>query len=637
MQQKLGDSLGLSKSASILWKIIFLIMIIAIAFPFLHLMKSSGNAGIERGLLDLSQYDFEERGSLCLDGEWEFYYNQFLIPELNDKKGSEKDPDALISIPTVWNNYQIKGAHIPGFGYGTYRLRVTGASAGIPLAMKILPQSTAYQLYINDELLVTNGTVSKDKNYAKAVYKPESVTFTPNESEFVITFLVSNYIYARGGMWDAPTLGTDTQIKSLDRFIGYRDIFLLGNYFIMFFLCLMIYAIRPDSYSRLYFALLCLLSTGRVLLYGEHLIRYFTDSFRFIAVIEYITRYWYPILVLLLLKELFPKSISSKFVKYLLFAAAIITTATFVLPVWVFTSLSAIVMGYNLLFGLFIITVLLRIRNEKTNWTFLFGVVVFYLTGVYDILFASSAYVELNPVGFYVSLLIFAFILAENYGEALKKSEESLLELAEVSEHRLQTELKLLQSQIKPHFLYNALSAIANVCGKDGKKAEELILNLAFFMRANFDFSSFDRFTTLENELEFIKSYVTIETARFGDRVNYTEQIDIPLTTQIPRLIIEPLVENAVRHGVSRKKGGGQIRLTVTELSEEIYVEVYDNGVGMDQEKAADLFCNEKRGIGLKNIQERLIKLYGSGLKIESVPNEYTRVSFMMKKESQHA
>jgi sensor histidine kinase YesM len=212
--------------------------------------------------------------------------------------------------------------------------------------------------------------------------------------------------------------------------------------------------------------------------------------------------------------------------------------------------------------------------------------------------------------------------------------EKALDELEAESKRKLQTELKLLQSQIRPHFLYNALSAIANVCRKDGQKAEELILDLAYYMQTSFDFNSNEKLTTLEDELEYIRKYVHIEEARFGDKVKYTEQIEVPLTTQLPRFIIEPLVENAIRHGILKKKGGGEVRLHIHGVPQGICIEVIDDGIGMSREKLEEAFNEDSKSIGLKNIQDRLIRLTGEGLTIESVQMEHTKVSFVLKGEN---
>jgi len=150
-------------------------------------------------------------------------------------------------------------------------------------------------------------------------------------------------------------------------------------------------------------------------------------------------------------------------------------------------------------------------------------------------------------------------------------------------------------------------------------------------MQSIFDFSSHEKLTTLENELEYIRKYVQIEKARFGEKITYTEQVEVPLTTQLPRLIIEPLVENAIRHGISKKKDGGEVRLKICKVPEGILIEVSDNGVGMTKEKLSAVFDEESKGVGLKNIQDRMVRSGGMGLAIESVANEYTKVSFTIK------
>ncbi len=617
---------------------IFLLLTFFIMVSNFYVMDDTGHkVTAVKGYLDLSRYDLERHGRLCLDGEWQFYHSRFVEPVSYAGLQTSDKPDAYITPPTVWNEYEADGRPIPGFGYGTYRMVVTGITPNTPLAIKILPQSTAFDLYVDDVLLAQNGKVSRDKEGgAEVAYHPDSVRFIPRSVEFVITVHISNYVYARGGMWDAPTLGTREQIVDLDSFILYRDLFLLGCYSIMFFMFLVVYINRMQSRSRLYFAVLCVITAARILIYGAHLITQFTENFRLITFLEYGTRLWFPVLMMLMFNEELSGRISKRVLSWFVLMISAVTAAVAVLPINVFTSYARLLMAYDLLIGLSLCVMLLWpgerfFTKNKNKVFFVYGLLAFFISAVYDILFASTAVVEMTPMGFFVALLAFAFVLAITYSDALTDSERALRELAIESERKLQTELKLLQSQIRPHFLYNALSAIANVCGKDGKKAEQLILDLAFFMQASFDFSSGGRMTTVENELEYIRKYVHIEKARFGEKVKYTEQIEVPLDTQLPRLIVEPLVENAIRHGVSKKKGGGEVRLRISETPDGLSVEVYDDGAGMTKEKLAEVFEGESKGVGLRNIQDRLVRLNGKGLNIESVPDKYTKISFTIR------
>ena len=623
-----------------LLKVIFLIITSLIMVSnFTNLDFGKREAASEKGILDLSGYDFEARGKLCLDGEWQFFYNRLMKPVgFRDLDGTEL-PDVYAIPPSLWNYYEIDGKPIPGFGYGTYRLIVKGVTPGLPLMLRILPQSTAYRLYIDETLMAENGVVSTEAKDSAPGYRPHSISITPRSGEFVLTIHISNYVYARGGLWDAPTLGTKEQIEELDESILHRDLFLEGCYAIMFMMFLAIFINRPRNRALLYFAALCVVTASRVLIYGDHLILQYTENFQIITFIEYASRYWFPLLVVLLLNEDLSGRLPKKLLLWVTVLITAVTAATAVLPIYWYTSYARLVIAYDFLVGLVMIGLLLWpgehfFRKSMSKVFYIYGILSIYICGIYDMFFATTSYVEMTPIGFFVALLAFAFILSITYSDALNANEKVLRELEIESERKLQTELKLLQSQIRPHFLYNALSAIANVCAKDGKKAEQLILDLAYFMQTSFDFSSSERLTSLENELEYIRRYVHIEQIRFGEKIRYSEQIEVPLSIQLPRLIIEPLVENAIRHGISKKKTGGEVKLRIAETQEGISVEVADNGVGMTRETLENLFNGERKSIGLTNIQNRLLRLGGEGLRIESVLNEYTKVSFIIRKEN---
>jgi len=623
----------------VLLRVLFLLLTSIILISNFNILDNSERHAVaEKGYLDLSHYDFEKEGILCLDGEWQFYSDRLLEPVHHaDIKAAEK-PDVYSTPPTTWNYYEAGGKPIPGFGYGTYRMILTGVTPDIPMAIKMLPQSTAFDLYINHMLMAKNGVVAKDQKDSEVVYHPDSIQFIPRTTELVITIHISNYVYARGGLWDAPTIGTKEQIASLDEYVLHRDLFLQGCYCIAFLLFFVIYINRPSNRSLLYFAMLCVVAAARVLIYGGHLIAQYTENFRLITFIEYGTRLWFPLLLLLLLNEELSGKLSRKLLSTLTLLISALTVAVAVLPIHVFTAYARVLIAYDFILGLAVLVIMLwpgeRFFPKGTNKSkvfFFYGNAAIFGCAVYDMFFATSAYIEMFHIGFFVALLAFAFVLAITYADALTDCEDALRKLEIESDRKLQTELKLLHSQIRPHFLYNALSAIANVCGKDSKKAEQLILDLAYFMQTSFDFNSHEKLTTLENELEYIRKYVQIEKARFGEKVTYTEQIEVPLTTQLPRLIIEPLVENAIRHGISKKKGGGEVRLRICKVPEGILVEVSDNGAGMTGEKLSEVFDEESKGVGLKNVQDRLVHSGGAGLVIESVMNEYTMVSFTIK------
>jgi sensor histidine kinase YesM len=215
--------------------------------------------------------------------------------------------------------------------------------------------------------------------------------------------------------------------------------------------------------------------------------------------------------------------------------------------------------------------------------------------------------------------------------EELMARVRNLIELKRSVKNARDAEIAFLRSQIKPHFLYNALNSIAALCMDEPQKAEELTLELAQYLRGSFDFKQLDSFTTLESELELVKAYVNIEKARFGARLHVEYHIDADVHIRIPPLILQPLVENAIRHGLMSKLQGGQVNITVKQQPDAVVAFVVeDNGCGMSEEKLGEVLGWDKhrKGVGLWNINQRMKLLYGKGILIESAEGRNTKVFF---------
>lgn len=176
-------------------------------------------------------------------------------------------------------------------------------------------------------------------------------------------------------------------------------------------------------------------------------------------------------------------------------------------------------------------------------------------------------------------------------------------------------EIKRLQAQINPHFLFNSLNTIASFCRTNSRMARELMLELSNYLRRNIRDNR--EFITLQNELKQIQSYLKIEHARFGDRVQF--EMDIAPEAKewlIPPLLIQPLVENAVKHGLSGREEGGKIWIQATSHEDNLFVRVKDDGVGMDADAIGQVFqkngfCRNNMKVGLRNVNQRLENIFG--------------------------
>jgi signal transduction histidine kinase len=201
----------------------------------------------------------------------------------------------------------------------------------------------------------------------------------------------------------------------------------------------------------------------------------------------------------------------------------------------------------------------------------------------------------------------------------------------------LELRMALLRAQIRPHFLYNALDAVANVCETDGAKGAELILDLAAYLRKSLEYSTLSQVDSLERELEYVQTYFRIEQARYGDRIHLEIENDCQLDVALPVLVLQPLVENAVRHGISRKPQGGTVRVEVLQETGGIRVRVVDDGPGMDvpwtrdpRTEAAKSQGKARSSVGLSNLDHRLRHIYGQGLEITSRQGQGTTVEFFI-------
>jgi two-component system, sensor histidine kinase ChiS len=213
--------------------------------------------------------------------------------------------------------------------------------------------------------------------------------------------------------------------------------------------------------------------------------------------------------------------------------------------------------------------------------------------------------------------------------EELNARVDSLINMKKAVSSLVATELSFLQAQIKPHFIYNALSVISSLSLTNPPKAKELILDLSDYLRGSFDFESKEGLTTLKRELSIVKAYLSIEQARFKERL-CVEFVINDINCTVPLLSIQPLVENAVVHGIMPMISGGKIWITVRNEGEYIKISVIDNGIGIDEEKLQNILSGEMENgnVGIKNIHRRLIKLYGRGISVTRGIENGTKVEF---------
>jgi two-component system LytT family sensor kinase len=203
-------------------------------------------------------------------------------------------------------------------------------------------------------------------------------------------------------------------------------------------------------------------------------------------------------------------------------------------------------------------------------------------------------------------------------------------------EHRLQEQEKLLMasrldalaSQINPHFLFNTLASVSSLIRSEPEKARTLIVKLSGLLRRLL--RSQEHFVTLREELDAIDEYLDIEAIRFGPQLRIDKDLDpATLDLVVPSMMLQPLVENSIKHGLSQKMGEGRITIKSHRDGDHAIIDIIDNGLGIPP---ADAFRVKGTGIGLRNVNERLRVIYGANyqLQLDSVPGEGTCARIMI-------
>ena len=201
------------------------------------------------------------------------------------------------------------------------------------------------------------------------------------------------------------------------------------------------------------------------------------------------------------------------------------------------------------------------------------------------------------------SVITYFFFSQERISQVRAEAQEERIKRLDMEKKALETHLKMLQAQIEPHFLFNTLSTVLSLVDTDGERASRMLADLIRFLRVSLSKARAET-TTLGNEMEMVRAYLNIYQIRMGDRLKYHILTDEGLQESVmPPMLLQPLVENAIRHGLEPAVDGGSVTIRAQDKKGNLRITVSDTGNGFDK--------NVEGGFGLKNIRDRLHSLYG--------------------------
>ncbi|HNR04783.1 MAG TPA: histidine kinase [Bacillota bacterium] len=614
----------------IIYLLIISLISLIIVIEYNSFKNNKGVPGIElkakQGILDLTDLHFDDESLHSLDGEWSFFYNQFIMPDNYDYSAP-----GIITVPGLWNSYQYNKEEIGASGYGTYRLKVLlPSNCNEKLALKIPDMSSSYRFFVNGKEISHNGVVGKSIEEETPQWKPLIKTLNTDSGQLDIVIHVSNFHHVKGGIWESIILGTEEAIYKHRELNLLLSFILIGVLFISVFYYLVIFSVMQSNVTSLYLAMFSFMAGLRELLIREAVVfLIFPDiSFKLMSKLEYITVPSGPLLLALSLYSLyqteFPRKIMSTTVTvFSLYIIVIIFT-----PLKIFGPLMHLYLILFIIAFIYMIFVIAAAAKKKKPGagTLLFGTLFLLLTALIDMGYVYKLHNNYD-LAYTFSIGLIIFILCQMHSLSL-----NIADVFQRAQGLAKAEMAFLQAQIVPHFLYNTLNTIIHLTRESPEKARSLLMELSKYLHGKFNFDLYNKnkLVTLEYELDIVKSYLAIESVRFSNRLKVNYQIDEQtLNHKILPFLLQPLVENAVRHGFRKNSEDCIITISAFVQEKNLILSVSDNGIGMPKNKILALTkCDYSQlGTGLTNINQRLNTAYGTDLSIVSTIDAGTTIN----------
>jgi len=437
-----------------------------------------------KGVLDLRAWDFEKDGPVNLDGEWEFYWQQHLMPQ--DFSANAPDRKAgFIQVPGYWRGYELEGQKLPGYGYVTYRLNILLDPPEGSLALRTVEISNAYTLYIDGQKIDALGQAGTNRETTVPQQFPRIFGFKPHSNRVELIIQVSNFHHRRGGVWEIVQLGREKDIRlAQEKRFGF-DLFLFGSILLVALYHLGLFIVRRTDRSPLYFSVFCFLIALRLLTTGgRYLLLLFPDvSWELMRKLEYLSFYLAVPAFSLFMRSIFPK-FSEGFLRLLEVVAVAFSCAVVFAPARFFSHTLnpyEILTLLTVMYGLYVIFASLK-QKPMEAFVFLLGFAILCLSIINDMLHVEGIIHTgfFAQFGFFFFILSQAFLLSYRFSTALTTVETQRKELRDTLEsykteikERVRVEEAMRESEEKYRTILHSI--------EEGYYEVDLAGNLTFF------------------------------------------------------------------------------------------------------------------------------------------------------------
>ncbi|TSI06849.1 sensor histidine kinase [Lysinibacillus sp. BW-2-10] len=639
-----------------------MVAVFIISFVLFNREVRAENLQIKQGVLDLQEQPLNDQ-VLKLEGEWEFYWGELLTPE--DFSGQTPHKKDWIQAPSIWSMAEYTGTKaLSNDGYGTYRLiiKINETNQNKPLSFYLPSVASAFQLFVDGELIAKNGVVGKDRNSMEPKSYSQIASFMPQANEIEVIMQVSNFYSRKGGMWSAVKFGSNQEISKLREMNVIREVIIASSLFAIGFYHISLWLFRATTALPLFLGVLCLGISLRTVLVGELLLIYLfpTFSWELSVKLEYLTIYLGIMIIFIFLAFLFPKEVNRKIV-YVASIICLLFSLTTCFPANIFTH-------YRRPFEIFLVfmfiyynyvLILATIRKREGGLISILSVILLALGILNDSFYYEQRInsIDLTPIAALTCLFVQTLIVAKKSSNAFKRVELLSKELHEVNSsleqivatrtkdlEKTNKELRYIEDTRKSFF-----SSVAHELGtpmqsiqgyiqllqtKAPSKEQEKYLNIIFektkllnhLSKDLLDLAKMDEgqyeFTFEQMNTIYLLDYLyqryKYDIDKAGLNSVYTPPKHVPegvtILINIDVFRFEQVMSNLINNAIKFTPTGGQIHVQaeiIYENSQEqgiLLLEICDTGVGIDEELLPHIFDRFMKG------ENSLKQIKGSGL-----------------------
>jgi len=639
----------------------------------------------KNGIIDLREWDFEKEGIIKLDGEWEFYWNSFIENKKADIQ-TNKEP-GFIEVPSLWNNHVINNQKVGSHGYASYKLRIK-LNKKEELAIRYLNAATSCEIFVDGISVYKAGQPGKTKEKTIPSYRPEIITFSPQNKEVEIVLHIANFHHKKGGSWESLLLGTKQHITKINYLKLFIEILLTGCILIMAIYHLIQFLKYTDEKPLLYFAIFAILISIRFIVTGEFTI-YMLGNFDWSLLIraDYLSFYLAILFFLFFIESLFAEEIHKIPVIIITYVSLLFSFSVVVLPPAYFSHGMIYYQLFVIVASIYTFYVLYKaLRNKREGAQyFLYGFIVVFICLIHDILkenvFLYS--ISLSSVGLTLFILFQAASLSSRIRIALKSNKELSTELLkqneeyaflnnsykELNEVLLQAKEKAEESDLlKSAFLanmsheirtpMNGILGFTNLLKKkqnlNGEKQQEYLnviqksgSRMLNTVNDIVDISKIDsgqveielEELNIKEEVQTLYDFFKPEAEEKGLKFNLKNALSVDesrIHTDIRKFnsILTNLIKNAIKF-----TDKGSIEITCMKKDNDFYCSVNDTGIGIPVNRKDAIFNRfeqadmkssrafEGSGLGLA-ITKAYLEMLGGEIWVESVEGEGSQFYF---------